>query len=284
MSSNSDKYPTESGRRRFIKGVVGASALGAVGTLGGAMATTATSSTGEGGGPTKFFGIKNTGGPAPRGMPQIPIEIDDNGALKGVFPEWQTKTVSGKEVQVSKTEIAGYTYGANWFQYCGVQTYGGLQPDADEQNFFRSAGSGMYSWQSEVPKGNKLKVEHFGDYKTWGNDVGKSGIGKPAQATWRSQNTKSTIPVQIIRSEKVKQLANGDSKYSDWLKETTEKGFIAWMDKCTHYCCVPGFKAYGASEKFGAVNEVYCPCHQSIYDPFTIVRKTFTALPRPGGD
>lgn len=282
MSSDSDKYPTESGRRRFIKGVVGASALGAVAPVTGAMVKTTTSSTGSGGGPTQFFGIKNTSGPAPRGMPQIPIKIDDNGVLKGRFPKWKKKTVAGKEVSVSEMEIAGYKYGANWFQYCGVQTYEGLQPDADQKNTFLSAGSGTYSWQSKVPKGEPLKVEHFKDYKSWGNKVGKDGIGKPAEATWRSKDTKSTIPVMIVRSEKIEQLAKEDGEYSEWIKASTEKGFIAWLNKCTHFCCVPGFKASSASKKFGAANEVYCPCHQSIYDPFNIVRKTFTALPRPG--
>jgi Rieske Fe-S protein len=282
MSADSDKYPTESGRRRFIKGVVGASALGAVGTVSGAMATTLTSKTGIGGGPTQYFGIKNTDGPAPRGMPQIPIKIDDNGALKGVFPKWESKTVSGKEVQVAKMDIAGYEYSVRWFQYCGVQTYKGIQPDANQKNFFRSAGSSSkYDWMKKVPKGEKLKVKHFSNYKTWGNDIGKDGIGKPAKATWRSKDTKSTIPVQVLRSEKIKELANEDGEYSDWIKASTEKGFIAWLDKCTHYCCVPGFKAYPGSKKFNAVNKVYCPCHQSIYDPFDIVRKTFTALPRP---
>jgi Rieske Fe-S protein len=283
MSTNSDKYPTESGRRRFIKGVVGASALGAVGTAGAAAVTTATSSTGAGGGTTQFFGIENTAGPAPRGMPQIPIEIDDNGNIKGRFPKWETKTVAGQEVKVAKMKIAGYEYSARWFQYCGIQTYPGLQADADQKNFFISTDS-KYEWQSEkVPPGEKLNVKHFKDYKTWGNDLGKDGIGKPAKATWRSQgeDIEQDIPVQVLRSERIEQLANGDSEYSDWIKASTDKGFIAWMDKCTHFCCVPLFKGYAGSKKFNAVNKVYCPCHQSIYDPFSIVRKTFTALPRP---
>lgn len=280
MSSDSDKYPTESGRRRFIKGVVGASALGAVAPVGGAMVKTATSSTGSGGGPTQYFGIKNTDGPAPRGMPQIPIKIED-GVLKGRFPKWKKKNVAGKQVSVAKTEVAGYTYSVQWFQYCGVQTYKGLQPNANQDEVFRAAGSTKYKWQKKIPKNAPLKVKYFEDYKTWGNDIGKDGIGKPAKGTWRSQDTKSTIPIQVLRSEKIEKMADGDGEYSDWLKESTEKGFIAWLDKCTHFCCVPGFKAYSASKKFDAANAVYCPCHQSVYDPFDIVRKTFTALPRP---
>jgi Rieske Fe-S protein len=281
MSADDDKYPAESGRRRFVKGVVGASALGATGVTGAASLTTVTSPTGGGGGPTQFFGIENTDGPAPRGMPQIPIEIDDDGTLRGVFPEYETKTVQGREVKVATTEVAGYTYGVEWFQYCGVQTYAGLQPEADQDNTFVSAESPPYEWQSDVESGEPLTVEMFDDYRDWGNEIGQSGLGKPAMGRWRSEGDVETIPIQVLRSTEIEEMAQGDSQYADWLQASTQDGFIAWMDKCTHFCCVPGFKSLPGSEKFGGENAVYCPCHQSIYDPFSIVRSQFIALPRP---
>lgn len=280
MPTDTDKYPTESGRRRFIKGVVGSASLAAVGMTGSVVGTTVTGSTGSGGGITKAMTIENIAGPAPRGMPQIPIEITDNGELKGTFPEYKTKKEGGEEVKIAEMQVGGRTYSSNWFQYCGVQTYEGLQPGANQENFFLSAGSSKYQWQSEVPKGNKLKVDHFQDYKEWGNDIGKSGIGKPAMASWRSKDTGSTIPVQVLRSTKIEELVKQGGEHSEWLKASTANGFIAWLDKCTHYCCVPGFKSQG-SAKFNAENEVYCQCHQSVYDPFSIKEATFTALPRP---
>jgi Rieske Fe-S protein len=44
---------------------------------------------------------------------------------------------------------------------------------------------------------------------------------------------------------------------------------------------VPGYKQTEGSAKFDAEDDVYCPCHQSVYDPFTIVQTLFTARPRP---
>jgi Rieske Fe-S protein len=83
-------------------------------------------------------------------------------------------------------------------------------------------------------------------------------------------------------------MANGEGPYSDipgnileFVKAATADDFIAWLGKCTHFCCVPKFKGYAGSAKFGAENDVYCPCHQSIYDPFSPVQKQFVALPRP---
>ncbi|WP_227354984.1 Rieske 2Fe-2S domain-containing protein [Haladaptatus salinisoli] len=274
-----DKYPESTGRRRFVKGVVGSATLAGLGTATAAALKSATSPTGEGGGITKFMGVENIDGPAPRGMPQIPIEIDDEGYLKGLFPKPEKKTVQGREVTVAETKIAGHTYSVEWFQYCGVQTYKGVDPEADMDNYFRYKEGG-YDWQSsEVEAGNKVHVDDFSDYKTWGNGIGKSGLGKPASVTWRSQDVPAsqTLTVEVIRSTNVEEMANN----SEWLKATTQKGFIAHLNKCTHFCCVPSFKGIAGSAKFGAADEIYCPCHQSVYDPFSIIEESFVALPRP---
>ena len=82
-----DKYPSDSGRRRFVKGVVGSAALSGVGVSGAAAVNLTTQPSGGGGGPTEFVGLTLRGGPAPRGMPYIPVEIDDAGDIRGVWPE-----------------------------------------------------------------------------------------------------------------------------------------------------------------------------------------------------
>jgi len=101
--TDSDKYPVESDRRRFVKGVVGSSALAGVGITSAVTADSLTTPAGAGGGPTQYMGIERVGGPAPRGMPQIPIEIDDEGALRGLWPEPETgETATGQEIQVAE--------------------------------------------------------------------------------------------------------------------------------------------------------------------------------------
>jgi Rieske Fe-S protein len=62
-----------------------------------------------------------------------------------------------------------------------------------------------------------------------------------------------------------------------FLDAATAENCMAWLDKCTHFCCVPGFKS---AEYPGGADGVYCQCHQSIYDPFTPVKNSFVALPR----
>ncbi|MFB6108276.1 MAG: ubiquinol-cytochrome c reductase iron-sulfur subunit [Haloplanus sp.] len=276
--SQSDKYPEDSGRRRFVKGVVGGAALAGVGAGGSAVVNSATTSPGAGGGTTQAWAIRNIDGPAPRGMPQIPLEIDSDGYLKGIWPDVTTKVEGGREVKIAEMELGGSTFSSEWYQYCGVEGYDGIQPGFESDNYFRSDASPAYEWQKQAKsKGDRFHVDDFSEYKTWGNGIGKSGLGMPATGTWRSQNTSDIIPIQIIRSESIQQAA----QESEWVKASTAEGFVAWLDKCTHFCCVPGFKQTPNSANFDAQNDVYCPCHQSVYDPFQIVQTLFTARPRP---
>ncbi len=276
--ADADKYPSESGRRRFVKGVVGAGVLAGVGTGAAAAINTATSPTGAGGGITTFKGIANTDGPAPRGMPIIPVEVQDDGTIQGIWPDVKEVEEAGQTIQVAEMELGGTTYSSEWFQYCGVQTYAGIQPSYESDNVFRAAPSPPYAWQEEaLSAGDPLNISAFEDYRTFNTGVGRAGLGKPAMATWRSQDTENTIPVQVLRAPQVERLAEED----EFMAAATDQGVMAWLDKCTHFCCVPAYKAYAQAANFGAANKVYCQCHQSVYDPFQIVTKSFVALPRP---
>ena len=281
MPADDDKYPTESGRRRFVKGVVGSASLAAVGTGAAASVGAATSATGAGGGLTQFIGIENTDGPAPRGMPIIPMEVNSDGTLTGVFPD-------NVEGGVAQTDIGGTTYSSSWFQYCGVQTYPGVDPNADQDNTFRVAtgADSTYDWMGDLTPGDPLTVDMFSDYETWGNGIGRSGLGKPALASWRSVDVspQETMVVQVLRSTRIQEMRENPPEGVDaeFLRAaTTEEGFIAWLNKCTHFCCVPGFKSLSGSAAFGGEDRVYCQCHQSVYDPFSPVSDQFVALPRP---
>ncbi|WP_132057666.1 ubiquinol-cytochrome c reductase iron-sulfur subunit [Halorussus amylolyticus] len=283
MPAEDDKYPKSTGRRRFVKGVVGSATLAGVGTATAAGIDSATAPSGAGGGITQFYGVENTKGPAPRGMPQIPVEVDSEGYLKGIWPDTKTETVQGLEVTLAEMQLGGVTYSSEWFQYCGVQTYPGVDPEADQDNFFRYTANSKYDWQNdEVSEGDKIHVDDFSDYETWGNGIGRDGLGKPAQGSWRSQDVPAsgTLPIQVIRSTRVEEMAQNN----EWLSASTDEGFMANLNKCTHFCCVPTFKGLSGSASVGGEDKIYCQCHQSVYDPFSIIQESFVALPRTEDD
>ncbi|MFB6302008.1 MAG: ubiquinol-cytochrome c reductase iron-sulfur subunit [Haloferacaceae archaeon] len=290
-ADDSDKYPEDSGRRRFVKGVVGGATLAGVGSVGAATINSATRSPGAGGGSTQAWAIENVGGPAPRGMPMIPIEIDGDGFIKGVWPEVQKVNQGGVTVKIARSKKfkgTGQTYSQEWFQYCGVESYQGLQPDLDSDNYFRVGSAPAYEWQRQAyEEGDRLNINDFGNYENWNNGIGDAGKGKPATGEWRSQDADKVIPVQVLRSPIIERLANGEGDIPDkarnWLKAASSRGTIAWLNKCTHFCCVPGWKQSEDATKFGEADDVYCQCHQSLYDPFSIVQTLFIARPRPEG-
>ena len=282
----SDKYPSDSGRRRFVKGVVGSAALSGVGVGGAATVNLATQPAGGGGGPTEFVGIHLQGGPAPRGMPYIPIEIEDNGDIRGIWPEAEEVTEDGVTFLQAEQEVGGRTYSTEWFQYCGRQQSEGIQPDADKDNYFRSVApdDARHDWQAEqLGGGDTLNVEHFSDYETWGNEFGRDGVGKPAKATWRSDDVPEDeiVPVTVIRSKLIEEKAQRDDEVGQWYAAASSRGVIAYMNVCTHFCCVPGYKFSESAAQFDIEDGVYCQCHQSQYDPFTPEFDTFVSLPRP---
>jgi len=285
MPEDEDKYPTQSGRRRFVKGVVGSAALSGVAAGTAATVNSATSPGGVGGGATQFIAIENTAGPAPRGMPVIPVEID-GGELRGLWPETREVQEAGRTIQVAEQDVGGVTYSSSWFQYCGVQQYSSTQPGLEANNAFLAGGG--YEWMNEVERGEPLTVDMFDDYEEWGNGVGQEGLGKPASATWRQPEEGRGMPVQVIRSVEVERMANGEGQYANlpgdvqsFISAATQNGFMAWLNKCTHFCCTPGFKNDPGSEQYGGGDQVYCQCHQSLYNPFSPVRAQFVALPRP---
>lgn len=282
---DNDKYPVESDRRRFVKGVVGSAALAGIGTVSAVTVDSLTTPGGRGGGATMYRGIERVGGPAPRGMPQIPLELDDEGYVRGVWPEVEYVEEDGVEVPVAEQEydVGGdtVTYSTTWYQYCGSQTSPALEPDADRDNYFRYADATQIDWQSEeVSGGDKVHIDDFDDYDDWDTEVGDAGAGKPALVNWRSEDLepRNRLPVLLIRSTMIEESAQED----EWIEQTSAEGFLANLNQCTHYCCVPGFRVLREADQYDAENKVYCNCHQSVYDPFTIAEQQFVSLPRPG--
>ena len=286
--AHDDKYPVESDRRRFVKGVVGGAALSGALTTGALTVSLSTDPTAAGGGIMSYRGADRTGGPAPRGLPQIPIRLDDDGYLMGIWPDAETIEEDGIEYQASREEIAGVEYSTEWYQYCGLQTFSGIVPDAAEQDEYfyypEAPPTDDYPWMDEVSAGERMHVDDFEGYEDWANHIGDAGIGKPATGTWRSQDVppEQTIPILVIRSTQIEEAAEAEAADGDeWLQETCPEGLVAFVNKCTHFCCVPGYKRFGEAPQFGAENDIYCVCHDSVFDPFTIVEDRFVSLPRP---
>jgi Rieske Fe-S protein len=267
-----------------VTGVVGGAVLAGTGVASSAVVQLSTAPSGRGGGITQFFGIERTDGPAPRGMPLIPVRIDSEGFLSGLFPPAEQREEGGRTILVAETNVGGTTYSTEWFQYCGVQSVPAIAPGSEADDAFRY-DEGSYAWQqADVTAGDRMHVDDFADYREWRNEFGSAGLGKPATGTWRSVDVRAAerLPVQVVRvADRLFERMLADPASGSFVEAAAPEGFLAWLHKCTHFCCVPGYKQTGQATTFGAADAVYCPCHQSVYDPFSVVVESFVALPRP---
>ncbi|MFB6311264.1 MAG: ubiquinol-cytochrome c reductase iron-sulfur subunit, partial [Salinirussus sp.] len=144
-------------------------------------------------------------------MPIVPIEIQD-GVLRGVWPELTEVQRGGRTVTVAQQDIGGTTYSSTWFQYCGLQGFPSVQPAADADNRFLATSG--YEWLEDIEEGEPLRVEMFDDYESWGNGIGRSGLGKPARGTWRNMEDSRPVPIQVLRTPELPRMINGEGRYS----------------------------------------------------------------------
>lgn len=84
--------------------------------------------------------------------------------------------------------------------------------------------------------GMEAKKEHF------------DKIDKGASVLWNE------MPAILIRIDE-KKINSLDG---------VEDGFIAFLAKCTHLCCIPTYKLDEPSEK------IFCRCHNGVFDPYII--------------
>jgi len=167
--------------------------------------------------------IEKTGGPAPRGLPQVPWKSPTTGISAGSGPKRRPSRRRAKRSRSHRSSSAGKTYTGAWYQYCGVESQENIEPDYEaEDNLFRAA-PGKYDWMDEVyDEGERIHIDDFDDYDEWGNGIGDDGVGKPASVTWRSQNAETALNVNVIRSSRIEEAVENSG--DEWLEASTDQG------------------------------------------------------------
>lgn len=244
-------------RRSFVKGSVAAASLGVAGAAGwGLFRQIAVP------GDTivrfvNYFGARRqTGSPAPRGIPFIPVRVNEEGFVEGV------------------PEIDGVNY-LDWLRYCGYQNAPNLRPGFTSDNVFRyflteekihlAGDEARDIWWYLDRLGSEVRAEHFRDLP----------YGTAAAVRWRSEE----VPGSDIVTMLVLKLNPDDYDPAMRTQLETfmdmEHHLIGVSAICTHFCCVPGYKETDLAEQFDAWELVFCTCHNSRFDPMDITAYTF---------
>lgn len=240
-------------RRNFVKGAMGAATLGALGAGGFGVLRPVINLEAAKTEILKYFGAKKVDGPAPRGVPIIPVQVNAEGFIEG-----------------KPTRL-------EWYQYCGHEGAPGLYESFTGDNVFR------YFLTEE-----KIVAARAANLALWFEDkIGDpirfsdlDEVGKGAAFRWRSEGQTGVdiITGIVIRVDPKKFKRRPDDELWDPVNN-----LVALSTYCTHFCCVPGFKESNIALKLGYWEKMLCTCHFSVYDPYNIVRYEFEHK-IPGGE
>jgi hypothetical protein len=239
-------------RRAFVKGCLLASAA----TVAGAGAQALVGPLSPPAGDARrvdYLGATVLSGPAPQGIPLLPLRVGEDGVVRG------------------DAAPAGFEGGVlDWYRYCGHARDRALRPgwEGEEALVFtstpekaadmarlRAAGTEDAGWFLDR-LGQPLRAADFRQ-----RDLG-------ASATWRG-----SVPVVVLRVNPAALRIEGSARSAvEGLLAPAPDGdaLMAYVGYCKHLCCVPGWHEGMVALERGFPDTIYCACHHSVYDPWTI--------------
>jgi len=243
-------------RRSFVKTCVGVAGAGALAAAGLGIAAGTAIPRKPGGSLIRYYGAHRVAGPAPRGVPYIPVTVE-NGVFVGkpVFAG-----PDGEEVNA-----------LDWYKYCGHAGAPGLRLDFTNDNtltyFEKEDYKKLTPWFKDY-YGEPIRPEHFPD------------VGFGAAFIWRSAgqsgaNILSGVlikapPREVRYAQSVVSPAKplkDEAEFEHVRKEVFHESFIAVSTFCTHFCCVPGYReAEQLARPRNAWDNMFCTCHNSNYN------------------
>jgi Rieske Fe-S protein len=261
-------------RRSFVKTCVGVAGAGALAASGLSMAAGLAIPRRAGGALIRYYGAHRVGGPAPRGVPLIPITVEDGKFVGRItIPSFEDPS---KEINV-----------LDWYKYCGHSGAPGLVPNFTNDNTLLYNEKDLYKvvkpWfdgkygQPVTP--DDFPANSFGASFQWrskgqqGTNV-LSGVIIRANPAEVKYVTSTVAPAKPLASQAEYDYVVKNVHHVD---PTTKNHFIAVSTFCTHFCCVPGYKeAEALARPRNAWDNMFCTCHNSNYNYRQPVAYTFS--------
>ncbi len=251
-------------RRAFVKACVGVAGAAALGSAGLGMARSLVEPRGPSG-IVRYFGAHRVGGPAPRGLPYLPLRRDADGALA---------------VNAEPFSFRGATYDPlAWCRYCGHQSAPGLVRGAALDDRLRywfppDLGKVVRPWYADK-LGEPVRPEDFPDVGFGARVVWRTPDGAPD--AHRLQALVVRVPALKDARDPVKPAKPLQAGELALLQERVFLGdLVAVFSACTHFCCWAGYKeAEVFARPRNAWENAFCTCHDANYDAAAPVAYTF---------
>lgn len=244
-------------RRSFVKTCVGAASAGALAASGLGLAAGLAIPRRAGGAVLNYYGAHRVAGPAPRGVPYIPVTVEN-----GVF--------------VGKTSIPGRDGGEvnvlEWYKYCGHAGAPGLNPDFTEDNtltYFIAEEKlkSITPWFKDL-LGKPIRPEDFpadgfGASFIW-RSAGQSGPNVLTGVLIKAPNREIELVSSVVAPAKP---IRDEDEFAYVRENIFHENYIGVSTFCTHFCCIPGYReAEALARPRDAWDNMFCTCHNSNYN------------------
>src|SRR5581483_9655393 len=268
-------------RRSFVKTCVGVAGAGALAASGLSMAAGLAIPRRAGGALIRYYGAHRVGGPAPRGVPLIPITVQD-----GKFVGKTSILAFNKDTGKADPSLPPVNI-LDWYKYCGHAGAPGLTPTFTNDNTLTYFEKDLYKsikpW-FDGKYGNPISPDDFpansfGAAFQW-RSKGQSGVNVLSGVIIRANPdevkfvTSTVAPAKPLVSQAEYDYVVKNVHYVD---PDTKNHYIAVSTFCTHFCCVPGYKeAEALARPRNAWDNMFCTCHNSNYNYRQPVAYTFS--------
>jgi Rieske Fe-S protein len=245
--------PRRLSRRSFVKGCIYASAAGVAAVGAGAMVNPLAMTSKAPFRRVEYIGATLVSGPAPQGIPLMPLQKAANGDLS---------------VNPNPPGVPGGVL--NWYKYCSHEKTTGLQEG------FAAKDEAIRFFLTEEKKASTVEGWYLDKLGSVVNVRDFDAVGRGAGFNWRSQGqTGKNIITGIVIKIDPRQLAFENAP-EDIVREQfivpTDDGnaMIAYSSFCKHFCCVPGWHESPLAKSQGFFDKIFCTCHFSVYDPYLV--------------
>lgn len=239
-------------RRRFVKTAVGAATFAAVGASGASIVVPLSTSGRLNIRRFPYIGARRVLGPAPQGIPLIPLQVNAAGLVEGV----------------PKLEGAAVEHSLEWYRYCGHDESPAFDPGFTDDNVLRYFNNPAKVQKAAQELGQPLWYAQKLNQPIRADDFTEVGRGAPFR--WRSEKLEGNdIVTGILVKVDPGELKGEDVKpfMAKSREDLPEPDLVAFSSYCAHFCCVPGYQESKIPLGKDLFDMIYCTCHDSVYNP-----------------
>ena len=250
-------------RRSFVKACVTTAGVGALAATGLGMAAGLAIPRKPGLPPVRYFGAHRVAGPAPRGVPYIPITVQDGQIVgKTSLPHYDP----GETGEINALE---------WYKYCGHSGAPGLRPDFTDDNTLTYLPKEEYehlitpwfkAYLDQPIRIDHFPADNFGAAFKWRSE-GQGGANVLTGIVIRVAASQLKLVGSAVPPAKPISQAEFDWVAQNVFHKEGNSYYIGVSSFCTHFCCAPGYReAELLARPRAAWDNIFCTCHNSNYN------------------